>query len=94
MRSWLRINAIPLTCVLLFLFSYGARRQIARGSPRTVIDLEIYRAGGELIAKGINPYDYTDGVAVRQEIARQRRNGLPRVHLRTMPNPASAHVDW
>lgn len=32
------------------------------------VDLEIYRAGGALVSRGINPYDYNDGKNIREKL--------------------------
>jgi len=63
-------------CLAVFFVCYLPRDRVFPPANQWVIDLEIYRAGGELVAKGINPYDYARGKAVRDEIYTFHRKTL------------------
>ena len=38
------------------------------------IDLKIYRDAGQLVANGVNPYDYNDNVELRQQLRTDKVN--------------------
>ncbi|MGD0497274.1 MAG: hypothetical protein ABSC23_02455 [Bryobacteraceae bacterium] len=57
-------------CLAVFLLAFGVRFSLIATTPKydNSIDLEIYRAGGGLIAKGVNPYDYAAGLVEREAL--------------------------
>jgi len=63
MKSWVKLG-------LVFFLSFGVRFIITVLSPeRNVwIDLFIYMDGGQLIANGVNPYDFNDSPSIRDSL--------------------------
>jgi hypothetical protein len=66
-RTWISLLA------LVFVVAFAVRGLAIRLTPRGdyYTDLEIYRASGELILKGVNPYDYSDKLATRTALRQQ-----------------------
>ena len=66
-RTW--ISGLALVFVVAFAVRGLAIKLTPRGDYYT--DLEIYRASGELILYGVNPYDFSDKVAIRSALRHQ-----------------------
>lgn len=62
--------------VLVFTASFAVRILAIRLFPKNDnhTDIEIYRASGALIVRGINPYDFSDQVPVRSLLREQSHN--------------------
>jgi hypothetical protein len=62
--------------LLVFATSFAFRAAAIRLTPRFdhYVDLEIYRASGDLILRGANPYDFSDKIAVRVSLREQSRD--------------------
>lgn len=54
----------------IFIIAFAARFYLisATGENNNFIDLCIYIDGGHLVSYGINPYDYSDGVEIREKL--------------------------
>jgi hypothetical protein len=63
MKKWIALG-------LVFVLSFGVRYIITVLTPErnSWIDLSIYIDGGQLIANGVNPYDFNDNPALRQSL--------------------------
>jgi hypothetical protein len=59
-----------LICLAVLALSMCVRFALIRITPKydNSIDLEIYRAGGSLVAQGVNPYDHSDGLVEREAL--------------------------
>jgi hypothetical protein len=66
-RTW--ISILGLVFVVAFTVRGLAIKLTPRGDYYT--DLEIYRASGDLILNGVNPYDFSDKVAIRSALRQQ-----------------------
>jgi hypothetical protein len=66
-RQWI------VLAVLVFVAAFAVRVVVIKLTPRGdyYTDLEIYRASGELILDGVNPYDFSDKIAVRSALRQQ-----------------------
>ncbi|HLJ87704.1 MAG TPA: hypothetical protein VKZ53_12840 [Candidatus Angelobacter sp.] len=64
--AWIVLLAI------VFLCAFGLRVAAIKKTPRFDhhVDLEIYRSGGALVVNGVNPYDYSDNLALRASLHR------------------------
>jgi len=73
-RTWI------LLLVLVFVTAFALRGLAIKLTPRGdhFVDMEIYRASGDLILNGVNPYDFSDNVALRSALRQQARNPLLR----------------
>lgn len=56
----------------LFIIAFGVRIALIVDTPEMNkwIDLSIYVSGGQLIANGVNPYDFTDNMELRDSLRR------------------------
>src|SRR5215813_7112971 len=69
-RTWI------VVIVMVFAASFAVRILAIRLFPKNDYhtDIEIYRASGALIVRGINPYDFSDQVRVRSLLREQAHN--------------------
>ncbi len=65
-----------IVSLFVFIFAFVLRISIITKpfDEADQLDLEIYRAGGALVANDINPYDYTDKIEVRERLRRETKN--------------------
>ncbi|MBX2959213.1 MAG: hypothetical protein KF732_04585 [Flavobacteriales bacterium] len=56
--------------ILIFVFAFITRLYLIYNTPyqNESIDLNIYRDGGQLITNGINPYNYSDKIDIRNQL--------------------------
>jgi hypothetical protein len=72
----LTTRAWSLLAVLVFAVSFAVHVAAIKLFPQYNYhnDIEIYRASGALIVRGVNPYDFSDGVPVRISLRAQSPN--------------------
>jgi hypothetical protein len=69
-RTW--IVLVVLVFAVSFAVRVAAMRLFAQYDYHD--DIEVYRASGALIVRGVNPYDFSDHVAVRTSLREQAHN--------------------
>lgn len=72
----LRRRTLCWLCFLVFVVSFAVRITAIKMFPQYDHhdDIEIYRASGALIVRGINPYDFSDHISVRMLLREQSPN--------------------
>jgi hypothetical protein len=86
-RARQRVGQMELTrrqwivlAVLVFVAAFAVRIAVIKLTPRGdyFTDLEIYRGSGELILNGVNPYDFSDKIALRSALRQQAHSPFVR----------------